>query len=229
LIVVGAHDWDKKITDFSNYSDFFVDLLAPGCDIPIPGKEKGKTVRRSGTSFAAPFVAFTAALLASYYPLPPEAIKSRILATVDFDERLADKTKSGGRLNIENALSINDDILVIKDSSGNVVPLRGELDPYQDQGHGKKGWTCIKSSGSKRIYYPNQVVRVVPQYPVTDVARVALVWAWPSKGLGAFSENKCDSLEGVVKFRLKGAGSSSPFERYNWRDVISVMPRIPPP
>lgn len=217
LIVVGAHDWKKNITDFSNYSYSLVDLLAPGCDIPIPGKD-GNTLTLSGTSFAAPFVTFTAALLGTL-GLPPDAVKSRILATVDYDDDLVDRTRSAGRLSIENALSINDDILIIKDDSGNLINLHGELDRLQR-------WPCIRLSNKKRDYYPYQVGRVVPHYGGKGEAKVAMVWARPSQGLGALSEDKCDSLGGVVKFRLKGASSSSPFASYNWSDVISLMPKL---
>ena len=36
MIVVGAHDWELSPADFSNYGPL-VDLLAPGCAIPISG------------------------------------------------------------------------------------------------------------------------------------------------------------------------------------------------
>ena len=217
LIVVGAHDWKNCKADFSNYSGKLVDLLAPGCAVPIPGKD-GKTLSLTGTSFATPFVAFTAALLSSF-GLTPGEIKNRILATVDFDEQLVNVTRSAGRLNIENALSINDDILVLKDKDapGKVIQLRGELDPHQY-------WICQCSICTflERPYFPQEVGRVVPNYTNHGSSKV-----WERPDLGELLEMECDSLEGEVKFRQKGADSSSPFTSYKWSDVITVMPKIP--
>jgi subtilisin family serine protease len=220
LIVVGAHDWENRLTDFSNFGEK-VDLLAPGCAVPVRGQD-GKTTLLWGTSFAAPFVSFTAALLGSL-GMPPDVIKSRILATVYFDEQLADYTSSAGRLNIENALRFKDDILVtrVKDDSGKDTEkeLYGELKPGQS-------WSCIGVSGkSKANYAPQMVARVVPRFPAGGNATKAKVWAWPAQKLGASSMNECTSLSGRVAFREK---SSSPWDYYEWSQVVSVIPKIPP-
>jgi len=135
LIVVGAHDWENRKADFSNYGES-VDLLAPGCGIPIRGRD-GEILLHSGTSYAAPFVSFTAALL-STYGMSPGEIKGRILLTVDFDKTLRGVARSAGRLNIENALSYRDDILVVKakgkDDSGKniekILTLYGDFNPH---------------------------------------------------------------------------------------------------
>ncbi len=209
LIVVGAHDWKNRLAYFSN-SGQLVDLLAPGCDVPVRGKD-GETLSLSGTSFAAPFVTFTAALLSSF-GMTSNEIKNRILATVDFDEELIETTKSAGRLNIENALAIKDDILVLKDASGRVAQLRGDLDPSQY-------WTC--TGPSEKIYSPHMVGRVVPNY------RGSKAKVWERVSFGDFLPvPECDSLEGEVVFRQKGSEPSSPFTSYNWSDVITVIPKL---
>lgn len=158
------------------------------------------------------------------YNLSASEIKSRILATVDFDEQLVDRTSSAGSLNIENALSIKDDILVIKNDSGNAVRLYGELSPNQS-------WICNQNSGPESVYAPyapHTVGRVVPNYPAHG-AIVARVWERPPGSLGKLIEPvDCGSLSGEVVFRQKSADSSSPFVSYPWSKVVSVIPKLPP-
>lgn len=61
----------------------YVDLVAPGEQITIAGTVSGY-LRETGTSYAAPMVAATAALIMEYYPhLSAEQVIARLLATTD--------------------------------------------------------------------------------------------------------------------------------------------------
>jgi hypothetical protein len=115
VIVVGATDrTHNKAAPFSNYGATYVDLFAPGDCIEsysltkrLPdGKPEHVRVRYSGTSQAAPFVAFAAAMLNSLGVDTPAAMKKRLIATVDHSQAFYGKAASSGRLNIEAALDL---------------------------------------------------------------------------------------------------------------------------
>ena len=92
-----------------------------------------------GTSFAAPQVAGTLALLMARYPLEtPRELIGRLLAGVDPIPALQGKCISGGRLNLRNALSPP-----LWMSS--FLPTPG-ADPWWRLSAGPKRWCVIESS-----------------------------------------------------------------------------------
>ena len=105
IISVAATDRRDTLWWSSNYGLTRVDLGAPGVDIfsTVPGGYG----TRSGTSFAAPFVAGTAALALSVdTSLSVAALRQAILDGVDPLPALAGKTVSGGRLNAARTLAL---------------------------------------------------------------------------------------------------------------------------
>lgn len=109
----------KFISDYSNYGKQNVDLFAPGEDIHTTGA--GNIYKtESGTSFSAPMVCGTAALIWSYYPkLTAQEVKQIILdsgtaydlevivpGTEDKKVPFADLSKSGKVLNVYNAMKL---------------------------------------------------------------------------------------------------------------------------
>jgi hypothetical protein len=105
LVAVAATDRDDRLASFSNYGQTSVDLGAPGKDIlsTLPdGYGWG-----DGTSFAAPHVAGTAALVRSANPcLSPSEVREIFIASVDSLSSLQGKTVSGGRLNAPQAIDL---------------------------------------------------------------------------------------------------------------------------
>lgn len=79
---VGAVSWrpdTETVATFSNYSKEYVDIFAPGVDLylPIPN-DKYRGI--NGTSFSAPVVAGSAAMLRSYFPaLTAEQVKEILM------------------------------------------------------------------------------------------------------------------------------------------------------
>ena len=154
----------------------------------------------------------------------PGEIKNRILLTVDFDEDLIGVARSAGRLNIENALSLGDDILVVKaktkDDSGmdveKVATLYGELAPVPDQ-----DWICKNTNLNDRPLAPHTVGRVVHLF--RPGANTAQVW---EQSTGVLIQSDCNYFEGVVKFREKGAKSEPDYMSYEWSNVISIIPKL---
>lgn len=104
LISVAATDNKDSLAFFSNYGKKSTHLAAPGVNIysTIPGN---KYKQNSGTSMACPHVAGAAALLWSRHPgWDYKKVKETLLGSTDKVGALADKTISGGRLNILKAL-----------------------------------------------------------------------------------------------------------------------------
>ena len=97
LIVVASTTANDTIASDSNYGNT-VHLGAPGEN--IRSTYTGIYAIGSGTSFAAPFVTATAALIKSVKPNATAAqIKNYILSTVDPVAGLSGKVTTGGRLN----------------------------------------------------------------------------------------------------------------------------------
>ncbi|WP_433530936.1 type VII secretion-associated serine protease mycosin [Micromonospora sp. CA-263727] len=82
VLGVGAVGVDGARAGFSQTGSY-LDLVAPGADVLIAAPGQGHH-RAEGTSYAAPFVAATAALLRQYRPeLTAEEVATRIVATAD--------------------------------------------------------------------------------------------------------------------------------------------------
>lgn len=118
VITVTAIDPSGAISKFAHYSQDYVDIAAPGCDVPIfswdADAKKLLETKSTGTSFAAPLVSFVASLL--YDELDDIArVKRRILSTADHDRRLEGKVWSRGKLNAAKALAVHLDVIETKD------------------------------------------------------------------------------------------------------------------
>ena len=104
MITVAATDSADRLAGFSNYGATSIDVGAPGVGIlsTLPGGRYGSI---SGTSFAAPQVTGTVALLAAARPNATVAqIRSAILDSVDVVPGLTGKVATGGRVNAFAAL-----------------------------------------------------------------------------------------------------------------------------
>ena len=105
-VIAVANSTQEDVLDrSSNYGVTSVHIAAPGKAIYSTYVGANQYATISGTSMSTPLVVGAAALLKSYRPtMSAEAIKSRLLDTVDVVPALVDKVRSGGRLNARNAL-----------------------------------------------------------------------------------------------------------------------------
>ena len=111
----GATGW--KRAPFSDFGTNHVELGAPGCAVPVVHYERDQEAwesvphRENGTSFAAPLVSFTAALISNEKPdLSGSQIKNRLLAAADLNPSLAREIIDGRSLNVVKAASLVQDV-----------------------------------------------------------------------------------------------------------------------
>ena len=110
-IAVGASNKSDYLASWSNYGKSRVDLVAPGLDMFSLGIGGGFETSGWGTSYAAPLVSGTAALIWAAKPgLSYSQVKNYILATVDKFSNLSSKCVTGGRLNTGRALEMAVDV-----------------------------------------------------------------------------------------------------------------------
>lgn len=136
VVTVGASD-GRSIADYSAHSAQKVDVIAPGCDVPTLGLNL-KPVSVTGTSFAAPIVAFVAGLVRQFGVSDPALLKYRLLVSTDVDSKLLPFAWSGGRINPAKAVSLYEDRLELRDAA---TPRFGTVDwSITDE------WTCSDSA-----------------------------------------------------------------------------------
>src|SRR4051812_2990284 len=103
-VSVAASDSSDARATFSNYGATAVDLAAPGVNIYSTYLDSGYAYA-NGTSMAAPHVTGTLALMASINPaLTVDALKARLLASVDPVSAWSGLTATSGRLNVYQSL-----------------------------------------------------------------------------------------------------------------------------
>jgi hypothetical protein len=111
----------------SNWNDQLIHVAAPGDGYYAAGRDNTYKMVR-GTSFAAPLVSATAALLYAKGVTLPWLIKQRIIATADPNDNLIGKVFGTGLLNVERALHEPSHAVLSTTSTTRVVDLEpGDL------------------------------------------------------------------------------------------------------
>ncbi|MFQ5705877.1 MAG: S8 family peptidase [bacterium] len=107
VIAVASSTSSDNLSGFSNFGKKTVHLAAPGSNI-LSTLPRNKYGLLSGTSMATPHVSGAAALVWAQFPnATMKQIKARIVGSVDRLPNFTDKVISGGRLNVNKALSTN--------------------------------------------------------------------------------------------------------------------------
>jgi hypothetical protein len=122
VVTVGAVGLEGKPAEFSNYSDQYVDLLAPGCAVETRN-DLGSPILDNGTSPATAITSFAAALVSALgLKDDAKAIKNRLLLSTDPDPSLKEESWSSGRLNILKAISLRSDVIALSPSGDSFQP-----------------------------------------------------------------------------------------------------------
>jgi subtilisin family serine protease len=103
LVCVAASNQADALPSWANWGATTVDLAAPGANI-YSTERNGTYWFQDGSSFAAPQVAGTAALILATGYMSATALKARILNNVDPLPSLAGKVLTGGRLDVCRAV-----------------------------------------------------------------------------------------------------------------------------
>mmetsp|Transcript_20094 Transcript_20094/g.27614 ORF Transcript_20094/g.27614 Transcript_20094/m.27614 type:complete len:229 (-) Transcript_20094:290-976(-) len=107
IIEVAAVDNMGQLARFSNFGKTKVMLAAPGRGVNSCSSLPNQFKTKSGTSFSAPQVAATLAMMVNRFPLDTYSeIIDRLRQSVDPDPTLELNTISGGRLHIGRALGM---------------------------------------------------------------------------------------------------------------------------
>jgi hypothetical protein len=206
IITVAALDGNLGLAQFSNWSKIYADVVAPGCAVPY---QDAASDTMYGTSFAAPLVTLTAALLRAFYVHPPIEIKRRLEASVDFDPGLTDKILWQGRLNMAKALSLYEDVLERHSQPGQLTFRRWLPDSDYVE-------LCVNGSG----------------YSVRDITKVTSLNRSPPYSIrlqhrdaqGALAAETCEPAGSGLRF---ADPAGNPME-VPWSDLVDLVPRYFP-
>jgi len=210
LITVSALDGDA-LARFSNYSDEFVDIAAPGCDLEVPhrnGSAGVSRIKRSGTSLAAPLVSFAAGLVRrELYELSANAVKRRLLYSARIDPNL-EKDVGGGRiLDIPRALALFTDLVELKGGR----QLKGRVEfTLEDAG-------TVDFCGDARYLERDRLRRLAFLSPESPVSPVRILWEDTD---GRPETEECPGLPGSLRVTDRFTGE---VEEVPLTEVVDVV------
>ena len=104
VLAVGSSESQGRMSSFSNYGRFSVDVIAPGSNIYSTTKGGGYD-RKNGTSMAAPFVSGIAGLILSLDPsLTTHHLKNAVMNATTPHSLFQGRASTGGEVNVRAAV-----------------------------------------------------------------------------------------------------------------------------
>jgi hypothetical protein len=202
VITVGAHDGFGDRAEFSNFGKTKVDLLAPGCQLVF--KNGTATDELFGTSFAAPLVTFTAALLRSLGVARPEEVKTRLFASVDYKLHLRDDAWSSGILNIPKAIHVFHDVVELKNTTMN---------------HGRWIRGSAVTLCKNEEFQSSHVLKVTPLQVANGRMQLRIVYRDANRRIAP--PRVCEPLGDGIQFLSEGDAKPS---LIRWAEIADLVP-----
>jgi len=228
VITVGAYDGKLKPAGFSNFSEDYIDIWAPGCNIPVDLGIEPTRIFFTGTSFAAPQVANAVAIIDSLTNLATEdrplRLKRRVIISADY-EKGKPFTPGTGILNIERAIFVYHDVIeehLNDDGKGNNSLLIGGLwDPDNK----------IDSQVCKDKDYDNNVIeRIMPRRSadkneiiLDEKSGQPMLDIWFNDSQGIWKTDSCVASSKGIFFK-NSEDEHSTFRP--WSEIASLTPAM---
>lgn len=221
VLTVAALDLDGTLAGFSNRGSAYVGLAAPGCEVPVLEYDaETRAMRRtnaSGTSFAAPQVSFTAALLRAIWPeAQPADLKRRLLTSATVSSRL-DPTQVADRRRLDpvKALTVYQDVVeVVVDGERRLI--RGKVDPAKVSWSSCDGENLLRLESWSRRPKARAVKKIVLLPTEGGVRRIEY---FTDVG-GRLVRQECDASELVMTIREDFTGDVYTFGLDELHDVV---------
>ncbi len=228
-VVVGSSNFKNNLSAFSNFDEELVHLVAPESTYSTWNRTGRKYDYGTGTSFSAPYVTGTLALLMAEFPdLSVEALISRMLDATEVLDSLSKSSLSQGRLNIHRALTGASNIPA-NDSFTNAQKLDplGELttnsltkatlevqepEPYQNMDPNTVWyeWMSPRSDVVNVSLQPPGFIGTIAAYSGKSLDQLSLIASSRSTATGLETEIRFDSTESTTYFiqigRVTGSG-----------------------
>ncbi|MGQ0583215.1 MAG: S8/S53 family peptidase [Reyranella sp.] len=238
VITVGAMDLAGLRWSKSNFSRELVDLFAPGECQPSFDDQIDQPVPLSGTSQAAPWVAFTAALLFQM-PMPgkhPVRIKNRLVSSVDSRQSLADASESGGSLDPFRAIDVLVDHIKLKTPStdGEKGDRNGRIRAWIDYANSEPLCTNAQVNGPNHVsrfevrddgtaWFRDKVPRDWKDNPVPPGARAPII---KLKQCTALLPKAKIRYFADVDFEALASGKAVASRSIDASEVAEIIPRV---
>jgi hypothetical protein len=123
FVTVGASTQSGELAPFSAYGADYIDVLAPGCDVPTLLLDLTPHTDL-GTSLSAPIVTFLVASAQQLGLNTPEALRERVLISADPKAKLYAHAFSAGMINPLKFIELHHDYIEMKTDG---TPKRGRI------------------------------------------------------------------------------------------------------
>ncbi len=217
VISVAMSNESDTLDSSSSYGGSTVHLAAPGVNMTSTWGQGTYRAKQQGSSFAAPLVAATAALLLAVRPdLSADEVKAALLGSVDRIPALRGRVVTGGRLNAARALDwianpAPPSIVISAQPAGQRTPMNAAVQVRFNQPMKRESVEAAFSisphaAGTFVWAADNRSFRFTPEAPFDPAA------AHTVRLLGSAEDEAGGTLDGNYSRSLEG----SPTDDFSW-------------